>query len=100
MYLFNGDVADRGEFGIEIFILVLGFMAACPEIMHMNRGNHEDEMMNHGPVGGFYDECLQKYGRATGCKIFEQMRGIYALLPIASVISKAVFVVHGGLSRC
>lgn len=98
-YLFNGDIADRGARALEIFTLVLGFMVACPGSMHVNRGNHEDEMLNHGPVGGFYDECLAKHGRGAGGRIFEQMRRIYALLPLAAVIGQSVFVVHGGLSR-
>merc|ERR1719223_400150 len=92
-YLFNGDIADRGARALEIFALVLGFMVACPGSMHVNRGNHEDEMLNHGPVGGFYDECLAKHGRGAGGRIFEQMRRIYALLPLAAVVGRSVFVV-------
>ena len=29
-YLFNGDIADRGDRAVEIFALVLGWMVACP----------------------------------------------------------------------
>jgi len=99
-YLFNGDIADRGNNALEIFALALGYMSACPGSVYVNRGSHEDEMMNHGPVGGFYDECLSKYGPAVGGKIYEQMRRIYGLLPLAAILNKSVFVVHGGLSRC
>lgn len=100
MYLFNGDIVDRGPRALEILTLVLGFLVACPDIMHINRGHHEDEMMNHGPVGGFYDECLHRYGRAVGGLIYDQIRNIYALLPLATVLNSSVFIVHGGLSRC
>ncbi|CAE8633732.1 unnamed protein product, partial [Polarella glacialis] len=100
LYIFNGDVADRGQNALEIYTLVLGFMVACPGSVHLNRGNHEDEMMNHGPVGGFYSECLGKYGREEGGQLYNTMRRIFALLPLAAVLDRSVFVVHAGLSRC
>ncbi|CAE7886363.1 PAPP5 [Symbiodinium sp. KB8] len=62
-FLFNGDVADRGR----------------NAIVHMNRGNHEEEGMN--------------------CKVVFFMVVVAAVV-CATVIEKSVFVVHGGLSRC
>eukprot|EP00439_Symbiodinium_sp_Y106_P008644 s911_g1.t1 len=108
-FLFNGDVADRGRNAIEtcsstsateIFVVIFGFMVSMPGSVHMNRGNHEEEGMNCASVGGFYNECLSKYGRTDGGRIFDAMKQLYALLPLATVIEKSVFVVHGGLSRC
>lgn len=32
-YLFNGDIADRGRNATEIFVLLLAFKLACPDIM-------------------------------------------------------------------
>ncbi|CAE7779091.1 Ppef1 [Symbiodinium sp. CCMP2592] len=99
-FLFNGDVADRGRNAMEIFVVIFGFMVSMPGSVHMNRGNHEEEGMNCASVGGFYNECLSKYGRTEGGRIFDAMKRLYALLPLATVIEKSVFVVHGGLSRC
>ena len=63
-YLFNGDMADRGRNGIEIFMLLLAFKLACPEAVFMNRGNHEQRDLNERPFaqgGGFAWECRAKY---------------------------------------
>lgn len=51
--------------------------------------------------GGFYDEVLSKYGRATGAGllVYEKFARIFSRLPLASVVDDQVFVVHGGLSR-
>ena len=62
-YLFNGDMADRGRNGIEIFMLLLAFKLACPEAVFMNRGNHEQRDLNERPFaqgGGFAWECRAK----------------------------------------
>eukprot|EP00929_Paragymnodinium_shiwhaense_P094982 TRINITY_DN55906_c0_g1_i1.p1 TRINITY_DN55906_c0_g1~~TRINITY_DN55906_c0_g1_i1.p1 ORF type:complete len:1118 (+),score=206.72 TRINITY_DN55906_c0_g1_i1:67-3420(+) len=99
VYLFNGDIVDRGSHGLEIFTLALGFMVTCPGSVHINRGNHEDEFVNKSGCGGFYMECLQKYGGSVGGAIYDQMLEVYTLLPLATVLDQKVFVVHGGLSR-
>eukprot|EP00971_Amphidinium_carterae_P285017 5658107-Amphidinium_carterae.1 len=86
-YLFNGDIVDRGCFALEVFTLALGFLVAWPASVFINRGSHEDENLNHGPVGGLYDECRLKYGTRIGGLLYEQVLEIYSLLPLASVIN-------------
>eukprot|EP00392_Amoebophrya_sp_AT5.2_P000703 g704.t1 len=99
-YLFNGDIADRGFYATEIFSLVYGFMLLYPNSVDMNRGNHEDETINLDPhCGGFYEENIQKYGGNIGSTIYESYLKIYSNLPLATVLEKRVFIVHGGLSR-
>ena len=46
VYLINGDVADRGGYAVEIYLLLFGYMLACPGCVHVNRGNHESFDMN------------------------------------------------------
>ncbi|CAD7951185.1 unnamed protein product [Amoebophrya sp. A25] len=99
-YLFNGDIADRGFYATEIFALLFGFMVLYPSSVDMNRGNHEDETINLDPhCGGFYEENIQKYGGNIGSMIYESYLKVYSHLPLATVLEKRVFVVHGGLSR-
>eukprot|EP00927_Polykrikos_kofoidii_P086506 TRINITY_DN9717_c0_g2_i1.p1 TRINITY_DN9717_c0_g2~~TRINITY_DN9717_c0_g2_i1.p1 ORF type:complete len:862 (+),score=175.07 TRINITY_DN9717_c0_g2_i1:276-2588(+) len=98
-FLFNGDVADRGNNACEIFMLIFAFYLAGPESVLMTRGNHEDDEMNMrlpDEGGGFYDEVVGKYDEVTFWKFVE----VFKLLPLAAVINGEVFVVHGGLPSC
>lgn len=40
--LFNGDLADRGDHGIETICIVCALCLAYPQHVLVNRGNHED----------------------------------------------------------
>ncbi|CAD7947509.1 unnamed protein product [Amoebophrya sp. A120] len=100
-YLFNGDIADRGFYSIEIFLLVFSLMLIFPNHVHINRGNHEDANMNMDPhSGGFYGELIAKYGTQLGQSIYHQMLRNYAVMPLATLLKESkIFIVHGGLSR-
>mmetsp|Transcript_70992 Transcript_70992/g.140986 ORF Transcript_70992/g.140986 Transcript_70992/m.140986 type:complete len:983 (+) Transcript_70992:81-3029(+) len=98
VYVFNGDVADRGQNACEIFLLIFAFFLGSPNSIILTRGNHEDENMNlmsSEQGGGFYDECLGKYGEG----MYWQFVEVFKLLPLAAVVNNEVFVVHGGLPR-
>lgn len=42
-FVFNGDFVDRGPNGLEIFVLLLlAYVTEGPEVISLNRGNHED----------------------------------------------------------
>jgi hypothetical protein len=43
-YVLNGDIADRGDNSLEIFVIVLMYKLLYPDRVFVNRGNHE----NHG----------------------------------------------------
>lgn len=42
---------------------------------------------------GFYEECIQKYGPA----LYKNIQSVFDALPLATIINKSIFVVHGGL---
>lgn len=69
VYLFNGDVVDRGGDATEILMIILLFKLWDPRCIHFNRGNHEDVSMNENY--GFQDECLRKWGELDGLEIFD-----------------------------
>merc|ERR1712137_390691 len=103
-YVFNGDFVDRGQMGIEITIVIFGFQLLYPDSVFVNRGNHEDYLMNKRY--GFEAEVMSKYcskkdgtpGRAHD--IIRATAAVFSVLPLAVKICSGdkpgVMVLHGG----
>uniref|UniRef100_A0A8C9Z1V7 Serine/threonine-protein phosphatase with EF-hands n=1 Tax=Sander lucioperca TaxID=283035 RepID=A0A8C9Z1V7_SANLU len=94
-YVFNGDFVDRGKNSLEILLILFGFLLVYPNDVHLNRGNHEDHIVNLRY--GFTKEVLGKY-RVHGKKILKILQKIFSWLPLATVIDNKVLIVHGGIS--
>jgi serine/threonine-protein phosphatase PP1 catalytic subunit len=91
-YLLMGDYVDRGKNSLECIILLLCFKIKYPQTFFMLRGNHECSYINR--MYGFYDECK----RRLNMKIFKTFTDVFNYLPIAAVVNKRIFCMHGGLS--
>ncbi|XP_010140333.1 PREDICTED: serine/threonine-protein phosphatase with EF-hands 2 [Buceros rhinoceros silvestris] len=94
-YVFNGDFVDRGKQSLEILIILFTFLLIYPKEVHLNRGNHEDHMVNLRY--GFTKEVMQKY-KVHGKKILKMIQNVFCWLPLATLIDQKVLVLHGGIS--
>lgn len=90
-YVFNGDFVDRGSFSVECILSFFAFKVLYPQSIHLARGNHESKSMNL--IYGFDGEVKAKYSS----NMVDLFRETFCWLPLAHVLNKRVFVVHGGL---
>ncbi|KAH0926054.1 hypothetical protein HID58_018310 [Brassica napus] len=84
----QGDIA-------YIDYLFLGDYVEYPKNIHLIRGNHEAEATN--TVYGFLDECIERIECNDGNRAFKLINDFFSHLPLAALIEKKIFCVHGGI---
>lgn len=87
---------DRGKKSLEVLLILLVCFIIFPGCVMLNRGNHEDAVMNHRY--GFTREVHQKY-RHNAERLLKLIDQVYRHLPLGSIINNKIFVVHGGISE-
>jgi len=102
-YVFNGDWVDRGRHQVEVVILLLALKVALPDLVWLNRGNHEDVAQNmrtsrRGALG-FDMACMQAFGHQDGHEAFRAFHRVFEWLPLAARVGGRVLVLHGGIGK-
>jgi diadenosine tetraphosphatase ApaH/serine/threonine PP2A family protein phosphatase len=92
-YLFLGDYVDRGYSSIETFVYLAYLKVKMPDRYYLLRGNHESRSVNQ--MYGLMNDCQAIYGNSG---LWYALNNTFDLLPLAAVIDRRIFCVHGGLS--
>jgi diadenosine tetraphosphatase ApaH/serine/threonine PP2A family protein phosphatase len=91
-FLFLGDYVDRGEYSSEVILMLFALKVLYPDRIFMLRGNHECRSLTG--LYGFRKDCEAALGR----QVYEAVSDSFLWLPIAAVLKRTIFCVHGGFS--
>ena len=94
-FLFLGDYVDRGDYSVELLALLLCLKLKYKERMFLLRGNHETRAVNRDY--GFYRDLVSRYD-ASADELWELCNRLFDFMPLAAIVDKRLFCVHGGLS--
>ena len=93
-YIFLGDYVDRGEMSLEVILFLFILKTNFPDSIFLLHGNHEFPETNR--VYGFYKSCKHIYDTD---EVYNAFNDAFQYLPIAAIINKNFFCVHGGISK-
>eukprot|EP00397_Hematodinium_sp_SG-2012_P040185 GEMP01043986.1.p1 GENE.GEMP01043986.1~~GEMP01043986.1.p1 ORF type:complete len:415 (+),score=55.61 GEMP01043986.1:87-1331(+) len=98
VYLFNGDINNRGEDAVDIWAILLAFKLWDSNCVHFNRGNHESWGMlrQFKDGGGLLSEIEVKFRGEHTQGIVDRFLDFFDTLPLYTVVADKIFVVHGG----
>lgn len=91
-YLFLGNCIGGGGFSCETILFLLAAKVTYPTKIFLLRGPNES--LSTSMACGFHNECITGYSAV----LFESLMRVFASLPLAAVLNKCFFCVHGGLS--
>ena len=91
-YVFLGDFVDRGEFSIEVIIIVFILKVLYPDNVNIIRGNHEFEFLSS--QCGFMTQMIEFFGDNV---LFNYFINAFEYLPLAAKIDNQMLCVHGGI---
>lgn len=94
MYIFNGDIVDRGNHDVQLLLTLYCLKLVYPMQVWINRGNHEQRRMNERY--SFEKNCRDMYHSSI---VYELAQCSFIVLPLATLVDGKVLVAHGGMSK-
>lgn len=91
--LFLGDFVDRGDYSLEICLLILALRIQYPRQIFLIRGNHEFSNIN--AKYGFKSDIEKIF---DSDKLWEKFNEVFSYIPLCAILGGKFFCVHGGLS--
>ena len=91
-YLFLGDYVDRGDWSLEVLLLVYAMKLSFPNEVTLLRGNHESRRMSE--YFTFRRECERRYSKQVWISAVSSFRA----LPLGAIVNGDFLCVHAGIS--
>lgn len=86
-YIFLGDYINKGQESVAVLNALLELKLSQPENVILLRGNHETRDLSSWLE--FAEEL------ANDSEIYRKANAVFEIMPIAAVLNKSVFCVHG-----
>ncbi|EAX95432.1 Ser/Thr protein phosphatase, putative [Trichomonas vaginalis G3] len=91
-YIFLGDLVDRGDFSMEVLVLIFSLKIMYPNQVYVLRGNHEWQDTQFKEC--FINSAIEEWRTPD---IAKWVNNAFNQMPYAAIIDKYALCIHGGV---